>query len=80
MTPPGKSTMRFLWLMHTLLLLALLLPGVLGHPYPQPVRPFVQWGGLALWVVAGLGLLAVASRRRPSSAVGMAEGRGSSSP
>ena len=60
--------MRVLWLLHTLILLAILLPGLLGHPYPKPARTYIQWGGLLIYVVGGLSLVAVAGRlRHPES-------------
>jgi len=68
MTPPRKGTIRVFWLLNTLLLLAVLLPGALEHPYPMAVRPYVEWGGLLLWLVAGLCLLAISSRRRSPGA------------
>jgi uncharacterized protein YhhL (DUF1145 family) len=54
----GKGVVRLLWLVNLLILLAVLLPGVLDHPYPKPVRPYIEWGGLLLYVVSGLCLVA----------------------
>jgi len=43
-----------------------LLPGLLEHPYPKPIRPYIEWGGILLYVVGGLCLLAVPGRRQVS--------------
>ena len=53
---------------NVLILLAILLPGVLGHPYPELIRPYVQWGGLLLYVVGGLSFVAVARQRKSTAA------------
>ena len=61
---PRSRTIRLAWLLNTALLLAVLLPGAVEHPYPLPIRPYLQWGGLLLWLAVGFTLLALASRRR----------------
>jgi hypothetical protein len=53
---------------NVLILLAILLPGVLGHPYPSLIRPYVQWGGLLFYVLSGLSFVAVARRRKSTEA------------
>src|SRR5712692_1377381 len=64
----GRGVLRLLWLANWLILLAVLFPGLLGHPYPRPARRYIEWGGLLLYVVSGLSLVAVSRRLRdPSS-------------
>src|SRR3989442_4513076 len=68
MMPTGRGVVRLLWLVNTLILLAVVLPAMLDHPYPKPVRPYIEWGGLLLYIIGGLCLVAVSGRLRgPSS-------------
>ena len=53
---------------NVLILLAILVPGVLGHPYPELIRPYVQWGGLLLYVMSGVSFVAVSGRRKSKEA------------
>ena len=60
----SKRTLRFLWLANLAILLTVVLPGLLNHPYPKPFRPYIQWGGLVLYLVSGFWLLAISARQR----------------
>ena len=59
-----KGVVRLLWLVHLSLLLAVLLPGLLGHPYPRPIGPYIVWGGLLLYVIGGICLAVFSGRLR----------------
>jgi uncharacterized protein YhhL (DUF1145 family) len=63
----GKNWIQLAWLLDTLVLLAVLLPGLLDHPYPQPFRRYIVWGGLLLYVVSGFCILAFAAKLRNAS-------------
>jgi len=60
MTP---SRLRLWVLVNLGIFLAVVLPGVLGRPYPDSIRQYVEWGGLALYLISSLFQLFVASRR-----------------
>ena len=62
--PHDKNVIRLLWAVLLVVFLATQLAGPLGHPYPTPVRPYVVYGGILLFVVGGLGFVAFVSRRR----------------
>jgi hypothetical protein len=64
MRATSKRAVRAWALVNVLLLLAILLPGVLGHPYPELIRPYVQWGGLLFYLVSGVCFVAVSGRQR----------------
>src|SRR5258708_39923971 len=52
-----------LWVLANLaIFLAVVLPGVLEHPYPPAIRPVVEWGGLVLYVASSVCQLFVATR------------------
>lgn len=68
MTLPGSNLIRLLWLADSLFLFAALLPGLMGHPYPKPFHPYVEYGGIFIYVAGGLSITAFASRRRSSTA------------
>lgn len=53
---------RLLWVVDTLILLAAISPNLLGHPYPEPFRPYIVYGGILLYVIGGFCLLAVSAR------------------
>lgn len=62
--------MRVLWLVSFSFLLAALLPNALGHPffYPKAIRPYIEWGGLLLYLLSAFLILAFArGRREPAS-------------
>ena len=61
---PGKNLVRVLWLVNFSFLLAALLPNQLGHPYPKPIRPYMEWGGLLLYILSGFFIIAFARRLR----------------
>jgi len=64
----GKGVIRLLWLANLVILLAVLLPGLLGHPYPRPFSPYIEYGGISIYVASALCILAVSGRvRDPSS-------------
>jgi hypothetical protein len=56
-TAPGRRTIRLLWAIDFLFFLAAVLPGLLGHPYPRPIGPYITYGfigvylALALWII-----------------------------
>lgn len=55
-----------LWVIANLaIFLAIVLPGVSGHPYPEGARRYVEYGGLVLYLVSSLCQLLVASRGKP---------------
>jgi hypothetical protein len=66
----GKNSVRLLWLANLAFLLAAVLPIALGHPffYPRPIRPYMEWGGLALYLLSASFIIAFARRlKRPAS-------------
>ncbi len=64
MTLRGKNLVRVLWLVSSFFLLAAVLPNVLGHPYPRPIRPYMEWGGLLLYLLSAFFIIAFARRLR----------------
>ncbi len=64
MTLRGKNLVRVLWLVSSFFLLAAVLPNVLGHPYPRPIRPYMEWGGLLLYLLSAFFIIAFAGRLR----------------
>src|SRR5689334_4159406 len=60
----GKNLIRVLWLVNLSFLLAGLLPNALGHPffYPKAIRPYIQWGGLFLYLLSAFFIIAFARR------------------
>ena len=63
----SRNTLRLLWVLNTSVFLAAVLPRLLGHPYPASVRRYFEWGGLVIYVVGGLCLLALAGRPGPAN-------------
>lgn len=66
----GKNLVRLLWLANLAVLLAAILPLALGHPffYPRAIRPYVEWGGLALYLLSAFFIIAFARRlKTPAS-------------
>ena len=59
----SKRVLRFLWLANFAILLTVLLPALLNHPYPRPFRPYIQWGGLVFYLVSGFWLLAISAKQ-----------------
>jgi hypothetical protein len=59
---------RLLWVVDTLILLAAISPNLLGHPYPEPFRPYIAYGGTLLYVIGGFCLLAVSVKLQGPSA------------
>ena len=54
-----------LWVLANLaIFLAVTVPGLLGHPYPEGVKHYVEWGGLALFLSSSFCQLFVATRIR----------------
>lgn len=65
-----KNLIRILWVADWLVLLAAVLPNLSGHPYPKPVRPYLEYGLLLLYLAGGACILTIAARARkvpPSS-------------
>ncbi len=64
MTLPGSNRIRLLWLLDLFFLLAALLPGLMGHPYPKPFHPYVEYAGIFIYTAGALCIVALVSRRR----------------
>jgi hypothetical protein len=62
--PKGKNLVRLLWLALLIIFLATTLPGVLGHPFPRPIAPYIVYGGLAIYIVGALLVVAFAGKLR----------------
>ena len=60
----GKNLVRVLWLLSLSFFFAAVLPNALGHPYPKPIRPYMEWGGLLLYLLSAFFILAFARRLR----------------
>jgi hypothetical protein len=55
-----------LWVLANLaIFLAVVVPGLVGRPYPPEVGPYVEWGGLVLYLASSLSQLLVLTRSRP---------------
>lgn len=63
----SKNAIRALWVANFAVLLAAVLPGLLGHPYPKPIRPYLEYGLLSLYLLSALCILAIAPRSQKSS-------------
>lgn len=66
----SKNLVRILWLANLAFLLAAVLPIALGHPffYPPAIRPYMEWGGLVLYLLSAFFIIAFARRlRSPAS-------------
>jgi hypothetical protein len=54
-----------LWvLLNLAIFLGVVVPGLVGHPYPRAVKSYVEWGGLALYLASSLCQLLVATRSK----------------
>jgi hypothetical protein len=51
---PTRGTIRVMAVVNFAILLAVVLPALVGHPYPRPFAPFIGYGGIALYLVVGL--------------------------
>ncbi|HJT00968.1 MAG TPA: hypothetical protein VJ756_17880 [Terriglobales bacterium] len=68
MMPKGKNLIRLLWVILLVVFMAAVLPRPLGHPYPASIEPYVVYGGILIYVVGGLGIVAfVRKSQRPST-------------
>ena len=60
----GKNRVRALWLLSSFFFFAAVLPNALGHPYPRPIRPYMEWGGLLLYLLSAFLIVAFTRRLR----------------
>lgn len=60
-----RTRIRVLALVDLAILLAVLLPGMLNHPYPRPISPYIQYAGIALYIVVALYQLALSTALEP---------------
>jgi polyferredoxin len=68
MLPKGKNLIRLLWVILLVVFMAAVLPRPLGHPYPAFIEPYIVFGGILLYVIGGLGIVAFARRSQKRSA------------
>jgi hypothetical protein len=62
--PSSQSAILRAWAIANLaIFLVVVVPGLLGYPYPANVRRYVQWGGLGVYVLSSLLQLFVVARR-----------------
>ena len=62
--PSPKNFIRLLWVLLLVVFLAAVLPRALGHPYPSKMEPYIVYGGILIYVIGGLGILAFARKTR----------------
>jgi hypothetical protein len=62
-----RARIRLLALVDFAILLAVVLPGLLDHPYPRPFSPYIQYAGLTLYVVVALYQLALSAALEPKA-------------
>jgi hypothetical protein len=60
----GNNRVRALWLLSLSFFFAAVLPNALGRPYPKPIRSYMEWGGLLLFLLSAFLILAFARRLR----------------
>ncbi|HSB75193.1 MAG TPA: hypothetical protein VLC12_06040 [Terriglobales bacterium] len=68
MLPKDKNLIRLLWVILLVIFMAAVLPRPLGHPYPAFIEPYIVFGGILLYVIGGLGIVAFARRSQNRSA------------
>ena len=68
MMPQGKNLVRLLWALLLVVFMAAVLPRPLGHPYPAFMEPYIVFGGILIYVVGGLGIVAFVRKSQRGSA------------
>ncbi len=68
MMPKGKNLVRLLWALLLLVFMAAVLPRPLGHPYPAFIEPYIVFGGILIYVIGGLGIVAFVRKSQDRSA------------
>jgi hypothetical protein len=67
MMPKGKNFIRLFWALLLLVFMTEVLPRPLGHPYPAKIEPYIVHGGILIYVVGGLGIVAFVRKSRRGS-------------
>lgn len=67
MMPKGNNLVRLLWVLLLVVFLAALLPRTLGHPYPAAIESYIVYGGILIYVVGGLGIVALVRKSQRKS-------------
>jgi len=62
-----KNRIRLLWMVLLVVFMAAALPRPLGHPYPAFLEPYIVFGGILIYVLGGLGTLALIRRSQGRS-------------
>lgn len=68
MMPRGKNLVRLLWVVLLVIFMAAVLPRPLGHPYPSAIESYIVYGGILIYVVGGLGIVAFVRKSQRRSA------------
>jgi hypothetical protein len=68
MMPRGKNLIRLLWALILVVFMAAVLPRPLGHPYPAFIEPYIVFGGILIYVIGGLGIVAFVRKSQGRSA------------
>ena len=66
--PKGKNLIRLLWALLLVVFMAAVLPRPLGHPYPASIEPYIVFGGILIYVVGGLAIVAFVRKSQRRSA------------
>lgn len=68
MQSKSKNLIRFLWVILLVVFMAAVLPRPLGHPYPAFIEPYLVFGGILIYVIGGLGIVAFVRKSQSRSA------------
>jgi len=66
--PKGKNLVRLLWVVLLVVFMAAVLPRPLGHPYPASIESYIVFGGILIYVIGGLGIVAFVRKSQGRSA------------
>ena len=68
MQSKSKNLIRLLWVILLVVFMAAVLPRPLGHPYPAFIEPYLVFGGILIYVIGGLGIVAYVRKSQSRSA------------
>jgi hypothetical protein len=68
MQPKSKNLIHLLWVILLAIFMAAVLPRPLGHPYPAFIEPYLVFGGILIYVIGGLGIVAYVRKSQSRSA------------